>query len=163
MQTPHCLSDPRVSLDSPRRIAGMWHYTSAKTLGPPAELLTLAGSPNLVSCLARQHTWASYVEQWGNYVEGAVLLPFLYRIEQHTTASCSHFRKVFSKLNFHVPEDLVKKIVVNTAGYIEPVLCSLREKIEEKRAGKQLDGTQVSMCEFIIFALFFIMTEWAVI
>ncbi|XP_051771916.1 sperm flagellar protein 1 isoform X1 [Ctenopharyngodon idella] len=51
-------------------------------------------------------------------------------------------RKVFSKLNFHIPEDLVKKIVVNTAGYIEPVLCSLREKIEEKRAGKQLDGTQ---------------------
>lgn len=98
----------------------------------------------------------------GNYVEGAVLLPFLYRIKQHTTASCSHFRKVFSKLNFHVPEDLVKKIVVNTAGYIEPVLCSLREKIEEKRAGKQLDGTQVSLCEFalfIIFALFFMMAE----
>lgn len=53
----------------------------------------------------------------------------------------------------------MKKIVVNTAGYIEPVLCSLREKIEEKRAGKQLDGTQVSLCEFIIFALFFIMAE----
>ncbi|ROL49548.1 Disintegrin and metalloproteinase domain-containing protein 8 [Anabarilius grahami] len=43
---------------------------------------------------------------------------------------------------FIPPQDLLKKIVVNTAGYIEPVLCSLREKIEEKRAGKQLDGTQ---------------------
>ncbi|KAL1263006.1 hypothetical protein QQF64_005745 [Cirrhinus molitorella] len=50
-------------------------------------------------------------------------------------------RKVFSKLNFHIPEETVKKIV-STAGYIEPVLCALREKIEEKRAGKQLDGTQ---------------------
>ncbi|RXN25441.1 disintegrin and metallo ase domain-containing 8-like protein [Labeo rohita] len=50
--------------------------------------------------------------------------------------------KVFSKLNFHIPEETVKKIVVSTAGYIEPVLCSLREKIEEKQAGKQLDGTQ---------------------
>ncbi|XP_042624865.1 sperm flagellar protein 1-like isoform X2 [Cyprinus carpio] len=51
-------------------------------------------------------------------------------------------RKVFSKLNFHIPEETMKKIVVSTAGCIEPVLCSLREKIEEKQAGKQLDGTQ---------------------
>nr|XP_055026821.1 sperm flagellar protein 1 [Misgurnus anguillicaudatus] len=51
-------------------------------------------------------------------------------------------RKVFSKLNFNVPLDTVKKIVVSTAGYIEPVLCSLREKIEERRAGKLLEGTQ---------------------
>uniref|UniRef100_A0A671LHX4 CH-like domain-containing protein n=1 Tax=Sinocyclocheilus anshuiensis TaxID=1608454 RepID=A0A671LHX4_9TELE len=41
-------------------------------------------------------------------------------------------RKVFSKLNFHIPEKMVKKIVVST-------------KIEEKRAGKQLDGTQVGL------------------
>lgn len=46
----------------------------------------------------------------------------------------------------------MKKIVVSTAGYIEPVLCSLREKIEEKQAGKQLDGTQVGLCVFA-FAL----------
>ncbi|XP_073729338.1 sperm flagellar protein 1 isoform X1 [Misgurnus anguillicaudatus] len=51
-------------------------------------------------------------------------------------------RKVFSKLNFNVPLDTVKKIVVSTAGYIEPVLCSLREKIEERRAGKLLEGSQ---------------------
>uniref|UniRef100_A0A672JVR0 Sperm flagellar protein 1-like n=1 Tax=Sinocyclocheilus grahami TaxID=75366 RepID=A0A672JVR0_SINGR len=50
-------------------------------------------------------------------------------------------RKVFSKLNFHIPEETVKNIILSTAGYIEPVLCSLREKMEEKRAGKQLDGT----------------------
>ncbi|CAB1343335.1 unnamed protein product [Coregonus sp. 'balchen'] len=42
-------------------------------------------------------------------------------------------RKVFSKLNFHIPEETVKRIVVSTAGAIEPVLCSLRERIDEKR------------------------------
>ncbi|XP_029377662.1 sperm flagellar protein 1 [Echeneis naucrates] len=41
-------------------------------------------------------------------------------------------RKVFSKLNFHVPEETVKRIVLNTAGVIEPVLSALREKIEKK-------------------------------
>ncbi|GLD67491.1 sperm flagellar protein 1 [Lates japonicus] len=41
-------------------------------------------------------------------------------------------RKVFSKLNFHVPEETVKKIVLNTAGVIEPVLSALREKIDRK-------------------------------
>ncbi|XP_077093185.1 sperm flagellar protein 1 isoform X1 [Siphateles boraxobius] len=51
-------------------------------------------------------------------------------------------RKVFSKLDFQIPEDLLKKIVVSTAGYIEPVLCSLKEKIDEKRSGKQFDSTQ---------------------
>lgn len=41
-------------------------------------------------------------------------------------------RKVFSKLNFHVPEETVKKIVLSTAGVIEPILSTLREKIEKK-------------------------------
>ncbi|XP_056292197.1 sperm flagellar protein 1 [Pseudoliparis swirei] len=41
-------------------------------------------------------------------------------------------RKVFSKLNFHVPEDTVKRIVLSTAGVIEPVLNALREKIDKK-------------------------------
>ncbi|XP_054455892.1 sperm flagellar protein 1 [Anoplopoma fimbria] len=41
-------------------------------------------------------------------------------------------RKVFPKLNFHVPEDTVKKIVLSTAGVIEPVLSALREKIDKK-------------------------------
>ncbi|XP_018543752.1 sperm flagellar protein 1 [Lates calcarifer] len=41
-------------------------------------------------------------------------------------------RKVFSKLNFHVPEETVKKIVLNTAGVIESVLSALREKIDRK-------------------------------
>ncbi|XP_077469676.1 sperm flagellar protein 1 [Stigmatopora argus] len=39
-------------------------------------------------------------------------------------------RKVFSKLNFHVPEKSVKKIVLRSAGVIESVLSDLREKIE---------------------------------
>ncbi|XP_068424017.1 sperm flagellar protein 1 [Clinocottus analis] len=41
-------------------------------------------------------------------------------------------RKVFSKLNFQVPEDTVKRIVLSTAGAIEPVLSALREKIDKK-------------------------------
>ncbi|XP_026211709.1 sperm flagellar protein 1 [Anabas testudineus] len=41
-------------------------------------------------------------------------------------------RKVFSKLNFHVPEETVKKIVLSTVGVIEPVLSTLREKIDKK-------------------------------
>uniref|UniRef100_A0A673AFI3 Zgc:66426 n=1 Tax=Sphaeramia orbicularis TaxID=375764 RepID=A0A673AFI3_9TELE len=41
-------------------------------------------------------------------------------------------RKVFSKLNFHVPEETVKRVVLSTAGVIEPVLSSLREKLEQK-------------------------------
>ncbi|KAM9364011.1 sperm flagellar protein 1 [Pholidichthys leucotaenia] len=41
-------------------------------------------------------------------------------------------RKVFSKLDFNVPEDMVKKITLNTTGVIVPVLSSLREKIYKK-------------------------------
>ncbi|XP_026164732.1 sperm flagellar protein 1 [Mastacembelus armatus] len=41
-------------------------------------------------------------------------------------------RKVFSKLNFHVPEETVKSLVLSTAGVIEPVLSDLREKINKK-------------------------------
>ncbi|XP_066549657.1 sperm flagellar protein 1 isoform X2 [Amia ocellicauda] len=51
-------------------------------------------------------------------------------------------RQVFSKLNFHVPEEVVKKIVLSTAGVVEPVLCMLRDKIEEKRAAKSSPDTQ---------------------
>lgn len=39
---------------------------------------------------------------------------------------------MFSKLHIHVPEEIVKKIVLSTAGVIEPVLSTLREKIEKK-------------------------------
>uniref|UniRef100_UPI0037E79C65 sperm flagellar protein 1 n=1 Tax=Semicossyphus pulcher TaxID=241346 RepID=UPI0037E79C65 len=41
-------------------------------------------------------------------------------------------RKVFSKLNFLVPEETVRRIVLSTAGVMEPVLSALREKIEKK-------------------------------
>lgn len=39
---------------------------------------------------------------------------------------------MFSKLNFHVPEETMKRIVLSTAGAIEPVLTALREKIDKK-------------------------------
>lgn len=41
-------------------------------------------------------------------------------------------RKVFSKLSLHVPEKTVKKIVLNTAGAIEPTLHVLKEKFQKK-------------------------------
>ncbi|XP_034041142.1 sperm flagellar protein 1 [Thalassophryne amazonica] len=41
-------------------------------------------------------------------------------------------RKVFSKLNFNVPEEKVKKITLSTAGVIEPVLNALREKLDQR-------------------------------
>ncbi|XP_039994378.1 sperm flagellar protein 1 isoform X2 [Xiphias gladius] len=41
-------------------------------------------------------------------------------------------RKVLSKLNFHVPEETVKRIVLSASGVIEPVLSALREKINKK-------------------------------
>uniref|UniRef100_A0A3Q0S019 Sperm flagellar 1 n=1 Tax=Amphilophus citrinellus TaxID=61819 RepID=A0A3Q0S019_AMPCI len=41
-------------------------------------------------------------------------------------------RKVFSKLNFHVPEETLKKITLSTAGAVVPVLSALREKIDKK-------------------------------
>lgn len=41
-------------------------------------------------------------------------------------------RKVFSKLDFHVPEETLKKIAQSTTGAIVPVLSNLREKIDKK-------------------------------
>ncbi|XP_068597705.1 sperm flagellar protein 1 [Brachionichthys hirsutus] len=41
-------------------------------------------------------------------------------------------RKVFSKLSFNVPEETVKRIVLSTAGAIEPILSALREHIDKK-------------------------------
>ncbi|KAF7652534.1 hypothetical protein LDENG_00094970 [Lucifuga dentata] len=46
--------------------------------------------------------------------------------------ACMENMKVFSKLNFHVPEKTVQQIVVSSAGVIEVVLCVLREKIHKK-------------------------------
>ncbi|XP_067876734.1 sperm flagellar protein 1 isoform X1 [Heterodontus francisci] len=41
-------------------------------------------------------------------------------------------RKIFSKLHFHIPEDILKKLVKSSPGIIEPVLYMLRQKIEEE-------------------------------
>ncbi|XP_015682730.1 sperm flagellar protein 1 [Protobothrops mucrosquamatus] len=42
-------------------------------------------------------------------------------------------RKVLSKLNFSIPEDIVRKIAQCTPGVVELVLIPLRQKIEEKQ------------------------------
>ncbi|XP_028279259.1 sperm flagellar protein 1 [Parambassis ranga] len=41
-------------------------------------------------------------------------------------------RKVFSKLDFNVPEETVRRIVLSTAGVIVPVLSTLRERLEKR-------------------------------
>ncbi|XP_038599244.1 sperm flagellar protein 1 [Tachyglossus aculeatus] len=41
-------------------------------------------------------------------------------------------RKVFPKLNFRVSTEDIRKVVANTSGAIEPILFTLRQKIEEK-------------------------------
>ncbi|XP_060780762.1 sperm flagellar protein 1 [Neoarius graeffei] len=55
-------------------------------------------------------------------------------------------RKVFSKLNFHLPVDTLNKLTNSTPGSIELVLCALRERLERKKAGRVLDGTQDLEC-----------------
>ncbi|XP_069741398.1 sperm flagellar protein 1 isoform X3 [Narcine bancroftii] len=47
-------------------------------------------------------------------------------------------RKVFFKLHFHISEETLKMLVKSSPGIIEPVLSTLRQKIEE-----ELNGIQV--------------------
>uniref|UniRef100_A0A8C4ZPF2 Calponin-homology (CH) domain-containing protein n=1 Tax=Gadus morhua TaxID=8049 RepID=A0A8C4ZPF2_GADMO len=54
-------------------------------------------------------------------------------------------RKVFSKLDFDVGEERIKKIALRTAGVIEPVLFSLREKIDLKLE-QVTENTLVCVC-----------------
>ncbi|NXP74305.1 SPEF1 protein, partial [Ramphastos sulfuratus] len=42
-------------------------------------------------------------------------------------------RKVLSKLNFSVPDDVVRQVVQCRPGAVEQVLLLLRQKIEEKQ------------------------------
>ncbi|XP_040110393.1 uncharacterized protein LOC120873661 [Oryx dammah] len=46
-----------------------------------------------------------------------------------TTGSVSE-RKVFHKLGLSVSEEEIRKVVVNTPGAIEPILCAVRDKVE---------------------------------
>lgn len=43
-------------------------------------------------------------------------------------------RKVFPKLDFYVPEEVISEVVLSSPGVIEPVLSVLREKIDKKLA-----------------------------
>lgn len=57
---------------------------------------------------------------------------------------------MFSKLNFHVPEETVGGIVLCTAGVIEPTLSTLREKILSKAENAKDDTVGYNVCEFNI-------------
>lgn len=56
---------------------------------------------------------------------------------------------MFSKLNFHVADETVKRIVLNTAGVIEPILSALREKIQKKleHTTDNILGCTVCLCK----------------
>ncbi|XP_065779679.1 uncharacterized protein [Muntiacus reevesi] len=44
--------------------------------------------------------------------------------------TCCLCRKVFHKLGLTVSEEEIRKVVVNTPGAIEPILCAVRDKVE---------------------------------
>ncbi|XP_034959616.1 sperm flagellar protein 1 isoform X2 [Zootoca vivipara] len=50
-------------------------------------------------------------------------------------------RKVLSKLNFSIPEDMVRKIAQCTPGMVELVLIPLRQKIEEKQKQAKMSNS----------------------
>ncbi|KAI1894279.1 hypothetical protein AGOR_G00114180 [Albula goreensis] len=83
--------------------------------------------------------------------------PKLVELHNYTPANSTHQklsnwgtlnRKVFAKLNFNVPEDVIKKITLCTAGYIEPILCTLREKIDDKRLGRNFEERVIKDLEY---------------
>ncbi|KAM6186246.1 sperm flagellar protein 1-like [Rhynchocyon petersi] len=45
-------------------------------------------------------------------------------------------RKVFHKLHFCVSESEIRNVVANTPGAVEPILCTLRTKVEEGPLGR---------------------------
>ncbi|XP_051897537.1 sperm flagellar protein 1 isoform X2 [Pristis pectinata] len=53
-------------------------------------------------------------------------------------------RQIFSKLHFHISEEMLKKLVKSSPGIIEPVLYTLRQKIEEELNGIQQDAEDYS-------------------
>ena len=56
---------------------------------------------------------------------------------------------MLSKLNFSIPEDIVRKIAQCTPGVVELVLIPLRQKIEEKQKQAKMSSNsyQVSRNE----------------
>ncbi|XP_070100588.1 sperm flagellar protein 1-like isoform X3 [Equus przewalskii] len=49
-------------------------------------------------------------------------------------------RKVFHKLRLCISEVDIQKVVANTPGAIEPILCALREKVEDRTAHEDPPG-----------------------
>uniref|UniRef100_A0A9L0J7N8 Uncharacterized protein n=1 Tax=Equus asinus TaxID=9793 RepID=A0A9L0J7N8_EQUAS len=55
-------------------------------------------------------------------------------------ATCFLCRKVFHKLRLCISEVDIQKVVANTPGAIEPILCALREKVEDRTAQEDPPG-----------------------
>ncbi|XP_013885458.1 sperm flagellar protein 1 [Austrofundulus limnaeus] len=63
----------------------------------------------------------------------SLTVPFSSREEKLRNWSLLN-RKVFPKLDFYVPEEVISEVVLSSPGAIEPVLSTLREKIDRKLA-----------------------------
>lgn len=64
------------------------------------------------------------------------------------------YRKVLNKLNFSIPEEVIRKIVQCSPGVVELVLIPLRQKIEEKqKQSKQTNSYQVSRIRETAFTI----------
>ncbi|XP_077136490.1 sperm flagellar protein 1 [Ranitomeya variabilis] len=53
-------------------------------------------------------------------------------------------RKVLSKMSFSVPDDVVRRIVQCSPGVVELVLCTLRQKIEERQRQSEQESSPCS-------------------
>ncbi|GAB0187875.1 sperm flagellar protein 1 [Grus japonensis] len=56
-------------------------------------------------------------------------------------------RKVLSKLNFSIPEDVIRQVVQCRPGTVEQVLLLLRQKIEEKQKQSKEPGVRAALEE----------------
>ncbi|KAM3937022.1 sperm flagellar protein 1-like [Leptodactylus fuscus] len=56
-------------------------------------------------------------------------------------------RKVLSKMNFSVPDDVIRRIVQCTPGVVELVLSTLRQKIEERQRQTQSEQVMSPLSE----------------
>lgn len=74
---------------------------------------------------------------WGLYPLPSHCPPF---VSPGPTAPFSHslHRKVLNKLNFSVPDDVMRKIAQCSPGVVELVLIPLRQRLEERQRRQKL-------------------------
>lgn len=69
-------------------------------------------------------------------------------------------RKVFHKLHFCVSEGDIQKVVANTPGAIEPILCALKEKVVDGAVREDPPGAGVLVGAFVRTAFEPAVCQW---